>query len=452
MDCYIINRVDIEGRLDPHFYNPTFIENVKKLKDYNAVSLGQLVEFSNEIWNQLDYYEDEFPYIEIGEIDIHTGENKKISLIKKENVPSRARMIVRKDDIIVSTTRPNRGAISFIDESKDGYIASTGFAVLRELKRDDLIKEYLFHALRLNTSLMQMLQRSSGGNYPAIVQDELAKILLPVPSRDIQIKVIQIMDAAYSKKRQNEEEAEKLLNSYAKLINEHIEINLNSSIQRKIFSIFFDELNGPLNPERYANKLTLDKNFSWISVNDIGDVIRETFTPSRTNPENKYGLIRIDDLENNPQDAEIRDVQGKEINGTILKVQENDILIARLGPTLENKKTIIAPNYKRELIASNEFICLRCKENVNPVFILIFLKTDFYRNLMIQKSRGATPSRRRLSHEDFAELPFPDINKIIQNEIANKFIANIVKAQNLKKEAVETLEKAKEEVEIILFE
>ena len=163
-------------------------------------------------------------------------------------------------------------------------------------------------------------------------------------------------------------------------------------------------------------------------------------------------MIRIDDLKNNPQDAIIRNVQGKRINGIILKVQENDILIARLGPTLENKKTIIAPPYCKQLISSNEFICLRCKENVNPIFVLVFLKTDLYKNLMIQKSRGATPSRRRLSHEDFTEMPFPNIDKTIQDKIALKYIRNIKKAKLLKKEAYEALKKAKKEVEEILFE
>ena len=452
MDCFTTISNDLEGRLDPHFYNPIFLENVKRLKKYDCQRLEQLVKFSNETWNQLDYFENEFPYIEIGEIDIITGEIKNISSLKKENAPSRARMIVRNKDIIVSTTRPNRGAISFIDESKDGYIASTGFAILRELKGNGLIKEYLFYALRLNTSLMQMLQRSSGGNYPAIVQAELEKILLPAPSKDIQEKIIQIMDDAYSKKKQNEKEAERLLNSYPELINEFIDIDLNSSSQRKIFTIYYNGLESALNPERYANKLSLDGNHSWIRMNDIGEIIRETFTPSRSNAETEYGLIRIDDLENNPQDAVIRNVLGKEVNGIILKVKENDILVARLGPTLENKKTIIVHNFHKELIASNEFICLRCHEDINPIFILVLLKTNFYKNLMIQKSRGATPSRRRLSHEDFAELPFPDIDKTTQDLIAMKFIENVNKAKNLKREAEEALEKTKTEVEKILFD
>lgn len=452
MEVFVIEYKDIDGRLDPHFYNPIFLENIDKVKKSKHEQLQKIVKFSNEIWNQIDFFDEQFPYIEIGEIDIETGDIKKISVLNKKEAPSRAKMIVRKKDIIVSLTRPNRGAISFIDESKDGFIASTGFAVLRDLIKENIKKEFLFYALRQNCSLTQMLQRSSGGNYPAIIQDELGKILIPNPSDEIQQKIIQIMDEAYTKKRQNEEEAERLLNSYTELINEFINIDLNSSTQRKIFFIYFEELEGALNPERYANRLTLDSKHTWIHIKDIGDIIRDTFTPARTNPENDYGLIRIDDLDNNPQDAVIRDVKGNDINGIILQVQENDILVARLGPTLENKKTILTPSYDKELIASNEFICLRCRENVNPVFVLVFLKTDFYKNLMIQKSRGATPSRRRLSHEDFAELPFPDIAKPLQDKIANKFIENVNRAKALKKEAAEALEQAKKEVEQILFE
>ena len=71
---------------------------------------------------------------------------------------------------------------------------------------------------------------------------------------------------------------------------------------------------------------------------------------------------------------------------------------------------------------------------------------------MIQKSRGATPSRRRLSHEDFAELPFPNIDKSLQDKIADKFINNVGKAKILKNDAIEGLDQAKKEVEQILFE
>ena len=35
-----------------------------------------------------------------------------------------------------------------------------------------------------------MLQRSSGGSYPAMTEDELAQILIPLPSLEIQNRVV----------------------------------------------------------------------------------------------------------------------------------------------------------------------------------------------------------------------------------------------------------------------
>ena len=114
-------------RFDPEFYLELSLNDDLK-------SLNNIVEFSKEKWNQKDYFEEKFPYIEISEINLETGEINNISWINKKEAPSRAKMIVRDGDIIVSTTRPDRGAITKISKKHDGFIASTGFAVIRKYK------------------------------------------------------------------------------------------------------------------------------------------------------------------------------------------------------------------------------------------------------------------------------------------------------------------------------
>lgn len=181
---------NIETRLDPHFYLPNFkalIDNIRKTKN---AQLGDLVEFSKETWNQKDGFENEFPYIEISEIDLSSGKINNVSMVPISEAPSRAKMVVRNNDIIVSTTRPHRGAISIIEADKDGYIASTGFAILRNLKTDSISKEYLYYILRTQICLQQMLQRSSGGSYPAITAEELKNIYIPIPDKAIQQEIV----------------------------------------------------------------------------------------------------------------------------------------------------------------------------------------------------------------------------------------------------------------------
>ena len=126
---FILQKSEIEKRFDPHFYLKEYKDICDKIKKQNYKRIGDIVKFSSETWNQIDFFDDTFPYIEISEIDIISGEIQNVSIVEKEKAASRAKMIVRENDIIVSTTRPNRGAISYITKKQDFSVASTGFAL-----------------------------------------------------------------------------------------------------------------------------------------------------------------------------------------------------------------------------------------------------------------------------------------------------------------------------------
>ena len=130
----------IGGRLDPMFYNPKYWKIIMSIKSISHQSLGSIAQFATETWNQRDFFEESFPYIEIGAVDTLTGKIINIENVPKKEAPSRAKKIVRQGDIIVSTTRPNRGAISYLTDI-DGYcIASTGFAVIRDININDIFE------------------------------------------------------------------------------------------------------------------------------------------------------------------------------------------------------------------------------------------------------------------------------------------------------------------------
>jgi restriction endonuclease S subunit len=190
---------EIEGRIDPFFYKPYFKALKKMIESKNYSVLGELVEFANETWDQKTVFDNQFPYIEISNIDTSNGEIAKTDFVPVAEAPSRARMIVREGDIIVSTTRPNRGAITPISKEQDGFIASTGFAILRDLKNGKILKDYLFIALRTSLSLQQMEQRTTGGNYPAITIEDLKKIKIVVPEIKVQEKIIAGVKTIYEK-------------------------------------------------------------------------------------------------------------------------------------------------------------------------------------------------------------------------------------------------------------
>ena len=195
MQSFIITKEIMENRFDPFYYKPEYrnlISNLTK-RTKNIKRLGELADFSKERWDKSKWQGDIFRYIEINRIDIVTGKIQQASMMEVKKSPSRAQMFLRKGDIIISTTRPYRGAIAIIPDKFDKSIGSTGFSILRNM-HEKVNKKYLFFILRSNIGLKQMEQRMSGGNYPAITEEELAKIFIPLPPCQIQDKIADIMN------------------------------------------------------------------------------------------------------------------------------------------------------------------------------------------------------------------------------------------------------------------
>jgi type I restriction enzyme M protein len=204
-----LQRLIESKRIDPHFHHPSYKEIVSRLIQKSHTTLGNLVTFSTEMWNPKTANQEAFQYIEISGVNIETGEYQ-IDEIATSEAPSRARMVVRANDILVSTTRPQRGAIMMVIADHDGAIASTGFVIIRAIQEDIVLREYLLYVLRTQTCLQQMLQRSSGGNYPAITQDELAKIIIPLPPLDIQQTIVEELNQRRAEARRLRQEADQL--------------------------------------------------------------------------------------------------------------------------------------------------------------------------------------------------------------------------------------------------
>lgn len=108
---FAIRRITVQQRFDPHFHAPEFARLQKMLGQTSCEPLGVFSCFSNETWKPEDHDQPTFRYIEISTVNPKTGEASWNELPTKE-APSRARMRVRADDIIVSLTRPHHGSIT----------------------------------------------------------------------------------------------------------------------------------------------------------------------------------------------------------------------------------------------------------------------------------------------------------------------------------------------------
>ena len=213
----------VGGRLDPNFYQQENKSIVSQIENQHYARIKDFVKFSDEIWNQNSLFTDFFPYLEISGIDIDYGQVEKISIVNIKEAPSRAKMILRNGDLIVSLTRPMRGAIAILDDKDyDIIIGSTGFAVIRNVNSKVVIKDYLSIILKSTIALKQFNQRCSGGNYPAITQYDLGCVSIPIPPLDKQQEIADHITAIRAEAKALEIEAEDILRKARQEVEEMI--------------------------------------------------------------------------------------------------------------------------------------------------------------------------------------------------------------------------------------
>lgn len=178
------------GRLDAEYYQ-------SKYKDYEAAVLcssdgytlvkNVFTPIKDTCSRDLDTYN----YIEIGDIDIGTG-SAIFNTVSTKELPDNAKIMTKQGDILVSTVRPNRGAVAILEE--DGILVSGAFTVLREAGKYP--KEILQVLLRTSMYRDWLLRFNVGTSYPVIKDEDVLNMPIPLfeesVKRDIVLKVKEV--------------------------------------------------------------------------------------------------------------------------------------------------------------------------------------------------------------------------------------------------------------------
>jgi len=96
--------------------------------------------------------------------------------------PNRASKLIRAGDVLVSTVRPDRGAVAATPARLDGAVCSRAFAVLRCTGIDPLALVWL---LKTEFVCRQIIGISTGITYPAIKEASCLDLALPVTRENL---------------------------------------------------------------------------------------------------------------------------------------------------------------------------------------------------------------------------------------------------------------------------
>lgn len=131
-----------------------------------------------------------FNYISLEDVD--TGSLRRYSEQVFRSAPSRARRRVRKEDILVSTVRPNLKSHLLFAKDEPNWICSTGFSVVR-CKIRVANPAYVFFHLFGDSVVKQIETLLTGSNYPAISGRDVKALRIPMPAFDEQTAIAAVL-------------------------------------------------------------------------------------------------------------------------------------------------------------------------------------------------------------------------------------------------------------------
>ena len=392
--------------------------------------------------------EKQFIYVEINGIDTKLGEVTSYKKLLGKEAPSRARMLIKKGNIIVSTTRPYRGAIAIVPDELDGAIATTGFGILKP--KEEINKLFLYTILKSRFGLAQLEQRMTGSNYPAITAEELKKIKILIPPCKIQDHIAEIMEEAYKQRKEKLKEAEDLLAGINDYVLDKLGIGIPEVEEKKSFIVTLKDLKEGGRHDVFYYQPKFKKRMEAVEnnkyeVGELGEIIGNFIKGNLPKHEDKGGEAKILQIRNITLngDFDLTDILTAKSSSVPrnTKLKKGELIFVITGATIGK---VAVFDLDEEVYLGGDMVKTDVK-NVNPLYLLSVLLSPIGQMQINQHVTGAT--NKHLSPEDIKsiKISLPPIE--IQEEIAEKVNRRRERADKLKQEATEIIKQAKEKVE-----
>ena len=149
------------------------------------------------------------------------------------------------------------------------------------------------------------------------------------------------------------------------------------------------------------------------SKEELHDVDKETIVSFVEMASLGFGKINV------KEDKTISELSG----GGYTYFRENDVLIAKISPSMENGKCGLATNLANGLgLGSTEFHVIRGKNKAQAKFILEYLNREYIRKIAASNETGAS-GHRRVPEYFYTQMPIPNVPQDILEKIETECVA-----------------------------
>jgi len=223
------NEVKQSLRLDAEYYHPKYIRILELMKKapFEIKPLKEVVKISNEKIDPTKepYKTKKFKYVPIAKIR-EDGEICEWEEFYGWQAPSRARMVIRKGDILVPSLIGTFDKVAIVPEEMDSQLATTGCFVVRV---HEGYPEFFFLLFRTPLFKNQLERYTTGAIMPAVPRKVFENILVPTVPKDAQAEIAELVREYFKLRR----ESRMLIQEAIRKVEEAIESEATNSSDRR---------------------------------------------------------------------------------------------------------------------------------------------------------------------------------------------------------------------------
>lgn len=317
------------------------------------------------------------------------GNILKYQLVTKEDHPERIKYEAREGQILISSLKGAKAPAVVIVNNCEGVVISNGFYIFRVKENAKILWKYVYYILK-SALLREILDNhiSRGIGISAYKEIDLLRIKIPLPSRDIQNKIVKKIEEIETKIK---EEKQKLVSLQDIIEEVFIRYGVkNTKFERKEFEVFTTDAS-KIAEQKFLrcgaqyrafwdvhNGLLFDdkSNFPIIKLGSVMK-LHKTKTLKKGVLDKEYILLDLEDLE--PFTGKITN-EGKivsEIGSDKVVFNDADIIVTKIDPYLGYtflndrskpfigttellpyiiKKDIVIPEFIKYILLSKEYI------------------------------------------------------------------------------------------------
>ena len=344
-----------------------------------------------------------FIYVDVSSISTQSFSIVEAKSLIGKNAPSRARKLIRKDDIIFATVRPTLKRVAIISDEFDNQICSTGYCVLRPNKMH-LFPPFLYFQLLTENTTNRVAALQKGATYPAISDSDLFSQLILLPPLPEQRAIARALRAVQAARETRLREIALERERKAALM-EHLFTHGTRGEPTKRTEI------GEM-PE------------SWEVVKFGKVIISSAFGPRFSSnyydPDGSVATLRTTDLDNegniNYSTMPLAKLELDGFKQHLLK--SNDFLITRSGTC---GIAAIFEAFEKPVLPGAFIIRFRLSNEINPLFLKYYVNSQQGRNRILQLAGGAV--QKNLSGTSLRTFQIPLPLLVDQDAIVRSLIA-----------------------------